>query len=292
MKYFYLSILLIIFLVVGCKPTEENKEIVTTIYPFKAILEEVAGNRFEVKSILPAGADPHTYEMLPSDFRAIQNAKVFFYGSSALDGWAANLDVKNKVELLSLVPKNFLHDIEIHHESENTTEHIGTDPHFWTDPLTVKATLPQIVNEFIRIDPAAEKIYKKNATDFSNKLDLLDSLIKIETTQIKFKNVFTDHPFYSYFFDRYGFNVVGSIEIAPGSQPTPKDIENLITLVKAKDVKAIFTHQQQSDKPANVLAESTGIKVFTLDPIGGVKGRMTYSEIILHNLSIIKIALK
>jgi zinc transport system substrate-binding protein len=292
MKYFYLPVLLIIFSVVGCKTTEENKEIVTTIYPFKAILEEVAGNRFEVKSILPAGADPHTYEMLPSDFRAIQNAKVFFYGSSALDGWAANLDVKNKVELLDLVPKNFLRDIEIHHESDNREEHIGTDPHFWTDPLTVKAALPQIVNEFIRIDPEGEKFYKNNSADFSSKLDQLDSLIKIETTDIKYRNVFTDHPFYSYFFDRYGFNVVGSIEIAPGSQPTPKDIENLIKLVKAKNVKAIFTHQQQSDKPANVLAESAGIKVFTLDPTGGVKGRMTYSEIILHNLSIIKDALK
>ena len=62
-------------------------------------------------------------------------------------------------------------------------------------------------------------------------------------------------------------------------------------LVKKQNVKAIFTNKQ-SDKPAKVLAESTGIHEYELDPIGGVKGRMMYEEIILHNLGIIKKALQ
>ena len=291
MKYFTFFLVLFFLSLNGCKPSDNKEEIVTTIYPFKSILQEVAGNRFEVRSILPPGADPHTYEMLPSDFQAIQNSKVFFYGSSALDGWAANINVNNKIELLSLVPKEYLLNIQVHQKGKHE-ENFGVDPHFWTDPLTVKATLPQIVNEFTRIDPEGEKIYRKNALDFSEKLDQLDSLVKTETLSIKYKNVFTAHPFYSYFFTRYGFNVVGSLEIAPGSQPTPKDIENLINLVKDQNVKAIFTLQQESDKPARVLAESAGIKVYTLDPMGGVKGRTTYEEMILYNFSIIKDALK
>jgi zinc transport system substrate-binding protein len=287
-KFFILFFFLLTF---GCSTTQNKNEIVTTIYPFKAILSELVGNRFEVKSILPAGADPHTYEMLPSDFQSIQNAKVFFYGSMTLDGWASKIDGKNKVELLSLVPKEYLRDIRVHH-FDNGDEHLGIDPHFWTDPITVKAMLPQIVNVLIKINPDGEKEYRANEIKFSQELEQLDSLIRSETEEIKFRNVFTGHPFYSYFFDRYGFNVVGSLEIAPGSQPTPKDLKNLIELVKKENVRAIFTHQQHSDKPANVLAESAGIKVYTLDPIGGVKGRMTYKDIILYNLSIIKDALK
>ncbi|MFZ1518652.1 MAG: metal ABC transporter substrate-binding protein [Ignavibacteriaceae bacterium] len=296
MKQFYLIASFLLSLVFGCTKTENKNEIVTTIYPFKAILQEIVGDRFEVKSILPAGADPHTYEMIPSDFQSIQNSKAFFFGAMKLDGWASKLDVKNKIELITLVPKDFLIELKVHHHHHGSDieedENFGIDPHFWTDPNTVKAMISNIIVELIKIDPQGEATFSLNAEAFSKKLTDLDLQIKKETENIKYKNVFTAHPFYSYFFERYGFNVAGSLEIAPGSQPTAKDIKNLIELVKKENVKAIFTHKQHSDKPAKVLAESSGINEFELDPIGGVKGRMTYQEIILHNFSIIKYALK
>lgn len=295
MKQLYLIALLILLFVFGCTKTENKNEIVTTIYPFKAILQEIAGDRFEVKSILPAGADPHTYEMIPSDFKSIQNSKAFFFGAIKLDGWASKLDVKNKIELITLVPKDFLIELKVHHHHDSEIEedeNFGIDPHFWTDPNTVNAMLPNLVSELIKIDPQGEVTFKSNAETFTKKLSDLDSQIKKETENIKYKNVFTAHPFYSYFFERYGFRVAGSLEVAPGSQPTAKDIKNLIELVKKENVKAIFTHKQHSDKPAKVLAESSGINEFELDPIGGVKNRMSYQEIVLHNLSIIKDALK
>lgn len=291
MKYLKLFLLIFLTTFLSCSTSTKNNGIVTTIYPFKAILQEVAGNRFDIKAVLPGGADPHTYEMLPSDFQSIQNAKVFFYGSKALDGWASKIDVKNKVEMLSLVPKSFLIDIKVYH-SDSHEEHIGVDPHFWTDPLTVKAMLPNILNELVKVDPEGKDEYQSNVKLFSSKLDSLDRIIKDNLKDIRYKNIFTSHPFYNYFFERYGFNVLGAIEIAPGSQPTPKELKILIELVKKENIKAIFINRQDSNKSAKVLAESAGIKDFTLDPIGGVKGSMTYEEIILHNLDIIKQTLR
>lgn len=291
MKYFRLFTFFILTLTLSCSTSTKKNELVTTIYPFKAILQEVVGNRFEIKSILPAGADPHTYEMLPSDFRSIQNAKIFFYGSDALDGWASKIDVQNKVEMLSLVPKDYLIDIKVYHVG-NSEEHFGTDPHFWSDPITVKAMLPALLTELVNVDPEGKEEFQSNINSFSKKLDSLDLIIKKELKDIRYKNIISSHPFYNYFFERYGFNVLGSIEIAPGSQPTPKDIKNLIELVNQKNVKAIFINRQDSNKSAKVLAESAGIKYFTLDPIGGFKGTMTYEEIISNNLEIIKQALK
>lgn len=293
-KCFYLILLIFVF-ISGCNKNESNKEIVTTIYPFKAIIQEIVGDKYQVKSLLPAGADPHTYEILPSDFKSIQNSKLFFYGSLKLDGWASKLNVKNKIELLSFIPEEYLIELTVHdHHGEQTNdedENFGVDPHFWTDPNVVNAMLPNLVIELSKIDPEYANLFKTNAETFSQKLSGLDKQIKNETNSIKFRNVFTAHPFYSYFFNRYGFKLIGSLEVAPGSQPTAKDIKNLLDLVKKENVKAIFTHKQHSDKPAKVLAESSGINVFELDPIGGVEGRKTYQEIILYNLQIIKKAL-
>lgn len=288
LKFFTFSLFL---LIVGCSPSENKKEVVTTIYPFKAILQEIVGNRFEIKTTLLPGADPHTYEMLPSDFQSIQNSLAFFYGSINLDGWAAKINVNNKIEMISLVPEQNLIEITVHQQG-NEDEHLGIDPHFWTDPNTVKAMLPNLVNALVKLDPGGEKLYRSNEQVFSKQLTELDLKIQEEVNNIKYKNVFTAHPFYNYFFDRYGFNVVGSLEITPGTQTTPKGLKNLIELVQKENVKAIFVNKQHSDKPAKVLAESAGIKDYQLDPLGGVKNRMTYKEIILHNLSIIKEALK
>lgn len=288
LKFFTFSLFL---LIVGCSPSENKKEVVTTIYPFKAILQEIVGNRFEIKTTLLPGADPHTYEMLPSDFQSIQNSLAFFYGSINLDGWAAKINVNNKIEMISLVPEQNLIEITVHQQG-NEDEHLGIDPHFWTDPNTVKAMLPNLVNALVKLDPGGEKLYRSNEQVFSKQLTELDLKIQEEVNNIKYKNVFTAHPFYNYFFDRYGFNVVGSLEITPGTQTTPKGLKNLIELVQKENVKAIFVNKQHSDKPAKVLAESAGIKDYKLDPLGGVKNRMTYKEIILHNLSIIKEALK
>lgn len=293
------------FFLFGCTVENQNPKIVTTIYPFKAIIEEIVGNKIEVISILPAGSDPHTYEMLPSDFKVIQQSTAFFYGAEALDGWAAKINVNNKVEMLKLVPDEFLIQIKVHNHFDDHNhahnhnlnrvadeESLGTDPHFWVDPLTVKAMLPVLLKELIQIDPENENIFNSNTELFSGKLLKMDSLLRIETSDIKHRNVFTAHPFYSYFFERYNFFVAGSIEIAPGYHSTPKDIKQLMDLVKKQNVKAIFTHKQHSDKPAKVLAESTGIREYELDPIGGIKGRMTYEEIIFYNLGIIKKALQ
>jgi len=298
MKFIYAALILFIIIPTGCSVEKKKAEIVTTIYPFKAILQEITGDRIEIKSILPAGADPHTYEMLPSDFKTIQRSSAFFYGSAALDGWASKIDVKNKIEMLKLVPAEYLMEIKVHnyfndhqHYGEDE-ESLGIDPHFWVDPVTIKAILPSLIDELIKIDPDNEEYFKDNAEKFLIKLTELDKKLRDETADIKFRNVFTAHPFYSYFFSRYNFNVVGSIEIAPGYHSTPKDIKQLMELVKKQNVKAIFTHKQHSDKPAKVLAESTGISEYELDPIGGVQGSRRYEEIILHNLGIIKKALQ
>jgi zinc transport system substrate-binding protein len=279
-------------LIFGCSTSEKKSGVATTIYPFKAILQEIAGSRIEIKSILPAGVDPHTYEMIPSDLKTIQQAAVFFYGAESLDGWAANIETQNKVELIKLVPKEYLINIKILHTHNYKIESLGIDPHFWLDPLTVKAMIPYLVNELIKVDPSGEKDFKINANKFSIKLSKLDKKIRLETKPLINRTVFMSHPFFSYFFTRYNFDIAGSLEIAPGHLSSPKEIKDLMDLVKKKNVKAIFTHKQHSNKPAKVLAESTGINQFELDPIGGIAERMTYEEMMLHNLSIIKQALK
>lgn len=277
---------------------------VTTIHPFKEILEEVIGDRGEVYGILPQGASPHTYELRPSDVRVVEGAKALFYGSDNLDAWALKFPNAKPIELIKLLAPNAViffqeehsdHRSDVQPEKDHDTQHkhsSGIDPHFWTDPLTIKTMLPGLVEKLCALDPAGCEKFKNNSDKFSQQLDSLHVQLQTMLAPIQGSNVMISHPFFQYFFQRYGINLVGIIEAIPGKEPTPRQIKGYIEQVKQKQVKAIFDHIQLPDRAAKLVAEAAGMKICRLDPIGGVAGRQRYDELLLYNAKLILEALR
>jgi zinc transport system substrate-binding protein len=148
-----------------------------TIHPLAAILQEVIGSRGKVSEVLPPGASPHTFEPRPSDVESASVALALFYAGPALDGWAATLPARQKVELLPLIPRaNLLPYVADPDEPAAGGEGSqgSFDPHFWTDPLTVKAMLPGLVERLCELDPGSGGAYRRNAASFAARLEELD----------------------------------------------------------------------------------------------------------------------
>ena len=262
-------------------------EYVTTIHPFKEIIQRVVGERGKVICLLSPGSSAHTYTVSPSEVKVIESADAIFYGARNLDEWAVGYNNPHKIELLSLLPVDSLLNI-ITIRNEN----VGIDPHFWTDPLLVKIMLPQLVAKLCSIDPDGCKIYESNAKEFANELETIHREINKNLKLDKKRTVILSHPFFQYFLKRYKFKVAGIIEPIPGKEPTPKELKELIDIALKKDVQAIFTHIQLPDNAAGLLSESTGIKVYTLDPVGGVDEIESYIDMLMYNTGIIIKAMK
>jgi zinc transport system substrate-binding protein len=219
--------------------------------------------------------------------RDIESADILFFGADNLDGWVKKIVDNREIELIELLPEDSLLNV-----TTIEGEEVGTDPHFWSDPLLVKILLGEIVKELCKIDPKGCNDYKTNATFFSNKLDKLYEKIEPMFLSLKKKNVMLSHPFFAYFLNRFNFNTAGLIEPISGKEPTAKDLKKIIDTAIQKKVGAIFIHSQLPEKAAQIVSESTGIKIYTLDPIGGIKGRISYEELLLYNTEIIINALK
>jgi len=262
-------------------------EYVTTIHPFKEIIQRVVGERGKVISLLSPGSSPHTFNISPSEVKIIESADAIFYGAENLDEWAMGYNNPNKFELLSLLPVDSLLSI-----LTIRNENVGIDPHFWTDPLLVKIMLPQLVAKLCSIDPDGCKIYETNAAEFSVELEKTFSEINKKLKGINKRAVILSHPFFQYYLKRYKFKIAGIIEPIPGKEQTPKELKELIDIALKNNVDAIFTHIQLPDNAARLLSESTGIKVYTLDPVGGIDGRKSYKEILMYNTGIILKALR
>ena len=295
------AILLIVFLIVN-NGTCQIKY-VTTLHPFKNILTSVVGDRGEVYEILPPGASPHTYQLIPSDMRAVETATAFFLGGHNLDEWALKFQNPYRIELLDLIPEKYLRHFDgeeksaasVESNAQNLHQHAhdsGVDPHFWTDPLAVKSLLPSLTDTLCAIDPIGKEIYMTNARRFASQLDSLNSKISKYLAHVQGKPVILSHPFFRYFFDRYKISLAWIIESSPRKELTPKKLKEIIQKVKTEKIKAIFVHPQLPDRSARVIAEAAGIKIYILDPIGGVAGRQTYNELLLYNTQVLLEALK
>jgi zinc transport system substrate-binding protein len=295
MKYKIILILLLIG--ISCNNQYSKPLYVVSTYPIAEIIREIVGTKGEVISLTQPGDSPHTYTPKPSDMQKALSAKAVFYVSDKLDSWAMKLENKNRISLINLLPKENL--VYFEGEQSCTEEdhkehhhHAGEiDPHFWTDPLTVKALVPMIVDTLSKIDPQNAQSYQNNAQAFMKRLDLLNRQVESLLVNQKGKTLFLFHPSFLYFAKRYQLNYGGSIEVSPGKEPTANYLVNLVKKIQACGARSIFSEPQLPQASAKSIAEAAGVLLFVLDPIGGVEGRMKYADIILYNAKILQKAL-
>lgn len=258
-----------------------------TIHPLQAILSEIAGQYADIVQILPANASPHTFEPKPGDAKSANQSLALFYVSPLLDAWASKLPCRRKIAVYDLLPQDLACDF-----INERGAFIGHDPHFWLDPLAVKAIINKLADFLGKFDPANKKNYFQNANEFARKLDYLNSEIVNMTRDVREKEVFLHHPSFRYFLRRYALYYAGAVEALPGKEPTAKTIVELVAKVKRSHTKAIFSEPQLPKKNVELIARSANVKVFELDPNGGTPGKMTYFEIVRYNAFVLLNALK
>ncbi|MFZ0390550.1 MAG: metal ABC transporter substrate-binding protein [Calditrichia bacterium] len=273
----------LIFLFIFASRLPAQPVFTTTIEPFRTILQEVAGSRASITVLLPAGASPHTYEPPPSQIVSVNRSTALFFGSPQLDGWISRFPDAREIELLGMIPDSLVLYFE-----ENGA---GKDPHFWTDPLTVKAMLPALADTLSQLDTAGAEIYHSNAMRFAAELDSLSKTISQMLKPFAGRPVILAHPFFRYFLRRYKIPVLMSIETIPGKEPTPRGLKKLIQLSRQERVSLILSHPQINDRTAELLSESTGVPILQLNPFGSGKSGETYQEILTDNARLLREAL-
>lgn len=261
---------------------------VTTIRPFELILREVVAPGDTVTAILPPGASPHSYELRPSDARRLAAATALVYGASNLDAWVLAFDHPRTVTLLDMVPASLQRHFGDgngdpgHDRHDHGHDHGGVDPHFWTDPLAVRALLPALAAALGDIHPPAAPTYRANADAFAMRLDSLTRALDAELAPLRSHTMVFSHPFFHYFLGRFGLSEVLDIELNPGREPTPRQVAGLLRAARERNAAVVFSLPQYPDRPARLLADSAGIPFVLLDPLGGA-GQESYAALLHDN---------
>jgi len=292
---------LLLILAGGCRKAPEHRSpqdtatqvtaskplFLASIAPLGSILSALAGERAEVRVLLPAGASPHAFEPRPSDAVLAQSCSGLVYVDPVLDGWAARLAAPEKIAVLDLVSpaeRLPLYIAGTHQEQpDGASADSAWDPHFWTDPRIVARILPALAADLGRLDPAGADEYQRNAKAFGAELDSLDAELRAQLARYAGEPVVLFHPSMRYFLRAYNLELAAVVEAAPGKEPSPADLAELVSLVRARLIQAIFSEPQLPPQAVEAIAEAAGVKVYVLDPLGTDGNARGYQNMLRDN---------
>lgn len=284
------AIVLVLAVVTSACLCAEKLSIVVSIAPLYNITRAIAGDKADIILLVPPGASEHTYSPKPSQVMALAKADLFFIIGAGMEFYAdkmINASDNRKLTVLRLTD-----GVKLLAGADEDEKQFG-NPHIWLDPVLAEDISEKIKTALISKDPADAAFYRSNAAVFEAKLKKLDLAISAEAKTFRQKELVSFHPAWVYFEKRYGLDEVGVIELTPGRQPSPGEIEVIISQIKKYKIKTIFAEPQLPRKSADIIAAEAGINVLILDPLGEPKETPDgYIEFIRSNFDIMKEAMK
>lgn len=274
------------------------------------IAQNVAGGRAEVKSLLPLGADPHSYQAAPSDVAKIAESDVLILNGIEYEHFVEPLIENAGGERLIVIATDGLtpremgeHAEEEEHAGETESgeghEHEAGDPHMWLDPNLVVTYVENIRDGLTKADPEGADVYRVNAEAYIEELKSLDAWIVEQVNAIPKERrlLVTNHEALGYFAERYGFEVVDTIlpSFSSEASASAQEIAAVVKAIQSSGAPAIFLSEVENEKLANQIADETGVKVVSdlyFETLTNGAPAATYIDMMKHNVSRIVDALK
>lgn len=292
------------------------------IAPLADFCRNVGGDLVEVRTMVPPGSSPHSYELTTGQMTFLTEADILVTNGLGLTPWAdevfEGLDNPDLVTVVAgvAVPQSELieaGEYSNHGDEEAARyneglgkgreldeaeyhEHGVYDPHVWLDPSLALYIVESIRDGLIEVDRENEITYRDNADRYLKELRNLDAQIMQEVGNYTSLKFISFHSSWTYFAQRYGLEQMGVIEELPGKEPSTGEIADLVDLVEARGVRVIFAEPQFSPRAAEAVAEESGgtVVVKMLDPLGDPENpdTDTYIKMMKHDLAVMGEALR
>ncbi|MDL4843006.1 metal ABC transporter solute-binding protein, Zn/Mn family [Aquibacillus rhizosphaerae] len=368
-----LLFVLSVFIISGCGADEqaqstdanENNEkldIYTTLYPLEYFANEIGGSHVNIVSILPSGADAHTYEPTSKTMVDIAGADAFIFNGAELEPYADTINEALKDEdLLSVEASsgialsnnmeeqssedvhNHAHEEEstetehaheegestetehaheegestetehAHEEGESTeTEHAheeeasgetdghhhgDVDPHIWLDPIRAISIAENIKNTLIELKPEAEQEFVTNFENLKSRLEKLDEEFHSKLESQVNNEILVTHAAYGYWEQVYGLEQIAIAGISSSDEPSQKQLENVIDIVKEHGINYLLFEQNVKPKVASVIQNETNVKSLNIHNLAvltdeNIENGDDYFTLMYENLDVLVTALK
>ena len=232
----------------GCgngRPPDEASgrlQVVTTVAPITSIVASVAGDRADVRGLVPEGTNSHTFEPPPSAAAKLAAADVLFLNGLGLEEPTrelaeVSLGEKARTVLLgdgALTEDEYIYDFSFPRAGGKP------NPHTWTNPPLAIEYAQVTAGVLTELDPEGAADYRANLARFTERADALDVAMRTASQTVPVRKLLTYHDAYAYFAQTYGWEVIGAIQVSDFGEPSPGEVAALINQIRQQQVPAIF----------------------------------------------------
>lgn len=269
----------------------EVPRVITDIPAVQSIVAMVMGDLGQPDVLVGPGADPHSFQLRPSQATSLQSAQLVIWIGPEMTPWLERSlegsEIRaTRIALLDaavtktrvFVPKAASGTAALP-ATDETKPHIdkqgaqdteeGRDPHAWLDPDNAVAWLALIAAELGRLDPENAAIYAANAAEGVVEIGTVKAEISVILDPIKAKPLVVYHDAYGYFSSYFGLNVAGELAVGDATSPGAAEVAALRETLASGAPVCIFPESNQNPKLLQQIAEGTPVSIGgVLDPEG------------------------
>ena len=273
---------LCVSLLMACGGKRTNEKIVSvTIEPQRYFAEMIAGDKYTIHCVVPAGQSPETYDPTPQQIVQVGRSQAYLrIGRIGFElVWMQNIEENNpdlKIfdlsEGIQLIKNEEEHHHHHHHDHQHPIgnhhrhhHHGGLDPHTWSSISGAKTIAKNTLNAFISLDPENKDYYQANYEKLMQKIGETEKTISTLLASVSHKTFIIYHPALTYFAHEYGFEQL-CIEM-DGKEPSPAQLKMLLETAKEHQTKVVFVQQEFDQKNAEIIAKETGCRLVPINPL-------------------------
>ena len=261
--------ILTLFIIGACGNVSQKYEtpiLTVTIEPLRYFAEAIAGDHYQVVSMVPKGSSPESYDPTPPQLVNLSKSQAYFrIGYIGFEqAWMKKLEAN--------YPDMKVYDTSI------GVDLIRSEGHWHGDHFHEGSVEPHIWNSTRNATIIAENIYKAlceldatHQADYKQRLDSIKQIIGQTDDKIRslLKNADSTfliyHPALSYFARDYGLKQI-SIEEG-GKEPSPAQLKALIETCRKEKAHTIFVQQEFDQRNAQLIADELGVHIVSINPL-------------------------
>ena len=241
---------------------DNRPRVVTTVSPITNIVENIGGTRIKLEGVIPEGVNSHTFAATPSMAKLMAEADLIVFNGLFLEEPTLALAKANKkaeAVILSLgdqtvAPEEWQFDFTFPESAGNP------NPHLWPDPNMGLRYAELVHDQLAAMDPANATYYADNLDRFRSRIVKLDQAIRTAVATVPEGNrkLLTYHDSWAYFAKQYGMEVIGAVQPSNFSQPSVREVAELIDQLRALGLPAVFGSEVFSSDVLEAIAKEAG----------------------------------
>ena len=241
-----------------------------SIPPQAWLMRSLTGDRFDIRTLLPDNANPHTFEPTAKQLKTLSGAALYvsqggipFEDNLLPKITALNPKLKTFAMSWGIAKRPAEHHHDHHHAGHHHTD--DTDPHIWLAPGLFAGMASNTVHFLCETFPDQRETWEAALPKTCEIIRTADRELREKRAAATCDTWVIYHPAWDYLTDAY--NLKALVIEQEGKAPSARHLAEVLRAAQAAKAKTVMIGPQNNPRPAQWIADQLGGRLVTVNPL-------------------------